>query len=534
MRRDPRNPGSKGSRSTYARRSKARAVCVVALAAIIVAVPATSPIGTATALGVPGIIGFITNDGLFFVQVGYSQFGYVTYYVNGSDLYTAALIVNLTAITLYNATAHIAVFTAPGNAVVATLNVGVVGYTTQTVAVNLPAPYGTYAEFKLTVDGTPFWFYDAMPYAFLGLTALENGGPDLATFIAVGLFFAYALPLMVKSERMTKRAIYAPKWNATLWLHGIFFGMVAWYFVSFPSINMTFKGWEFVVIPIPEAMFLFFWNAGRHSKNTKVRFTQVVARLGRPLELVEREYFSGQDADGDLVIMRSRSPFQWWYRSRGHHVKVWRHNEEGAPTPFPLNVISQQQLTEEQVHDPARFPHTAKYDARDDLKVVNIAEDDDAPVVRQYYVPRLSAFKVTWPHLVWHRDVVVPEHPNLITGGLVPETTKPKLCWPYVEDGRADVTLCSYHYMTVIAQREGYMTAEDAANALDRIEVQLWTERGFRHTETSRKADERLLAEEDIRDRPGTDLAADQLEAYVTPLPNRRDRRALGSGEQQA
>jgi hypothetical protein len=71
------------------------------------------------------------------------------------------------------------------------------------------------------------------------------------------------------------------------------------------------------------------------------------------------------------------------------------------------------------------------------------------------------------------------------------------------------------------------MTAEDLANECDNLAIQLWTERGFRHTETSRKADERLLAEEDIRNRPDSDLPEEELEKYVVPLPTgRRDRKS--------
>jgi len=512
-------------RSTSVRRVKPRAGLVALLTAVAVVGPFAMASGSAGAITIPGITGFITNDGLFFVQVGYAQFGYATYVGNGSQLYASSAIVNITGITQTAQVAHVSIYSYAENKTIDSLNVPVAGYTSLSLGINLPQNH-TWQQYRVTVDATPWWFWAFTPYSFLGFTGLQDGGVDLATFIAVGLFFVYAVPLMVKGERMTKRAIFSPKWNATLWLHGIFFGMVAWYFVSFPSINQFFLGWEFVIIPIPEAIFLFFWAAGRHSQNQRALFIQIVPRMGQRLAVIMRDFFVGKDSDGDLVIMRSRSPIQWWYRSRGHHVKVFRRSEKGALEPFPLDVLEQTRLTEEQVRDPARFPRGAKYDAHDDFPVVNSDDSEDFPFERLYFVPRVSAFKVTWPRMVMHKDVPVPEHTELVTGRVIPAGTEPKLCWPYIKDGHAEVALCSWHYMDVLAQAMGYMTAEDLANECDNLAIQLWTERGMRHTETSRKANERLDSEEDIRNRPDTDLPEEELEKYVVQLPTaRRDRR---------
>jgi hypothetical protein len=518
--------------STSARSVTHRSLLVALLTATSLLLPAVAASGSAAAITIPGTLGFITNDGLFFVQVGYSQFGFATYVGNGSDVYASAIIINITGITANAQVAHISVYEYASKNTVSTLNVPVTGYTSVAVGINLPQNH-SYMEYKISVDSTPWWVYAYTPWSFLGFTGLQDGGTDLATFIAVGLFFVYAVPLMVKGERMTKKAIYSPKWNATLWLHGIFFGLVAWYFVDFPSINIAFRGWEFIVIPIPEAIFLFFWAAGRHSQNRRALFIQIVPRMGQRLAVIMRDYFVGKDADGDLVIMRSRSPIQWWYRARGHHVKVFRRSEKGALEPFPLDVLEQTRLTEDQIRDPARFPRGEKYDAHDDFPVVSSDESEEFPFERLYFVPRVSAFRVTWPRMVMHKDVPVPQRTNLVTGAVIPAGTESKLCWPYIKDGHAEVALCSWHFMDVLAQAMGYMTAEDLAAECDNLAIQLWTERGFRHTETSRKADERLTAEEDIRNRPDTDLEEDELDQYVVKLPTgRRDRRALpGEGE---
>ena len=81
--------------------------------------------------------------------------------------------------------------------------------------------------------------------------------------------------------------------------------------------------------------------------------------------------------------------------------------------------------------------------------------------------------------------------------------------------------------MDVLAQAMGYMVAEDLANEMDDLATQLWAERGRQHTDTSRKADERLLAIEDLRNRPETDLTPEEREARVMRLPSGRGRKAL-------
>jgi len=519
--------------------SKTKGSTTIALILVVMVgalVPLSSVVGTASAIAIPGVNGYISSDGLFFIQVGFSLFGYAQYVSNGSQLYAAAVVLNITGITETQQTAHIAIFEYATGKTITSLNVPVPGYTTVVTGIDLPQNH-SWMRYKVTVDNTPWWFWAFTPYSFLGFTDLQDGGADLATFIAVGLFFVYALPFMWKGEQMTKRAIYAPRWNATMWLHGIFFGLLAWYIINFPSINQTFHGWEFVVIPIPEAIFLFFWAAGRHSSNQRALFIQIVPRMGNRLSVIMRDYFTGRDADGDLVIMRSRSPIQWWYRSRGHHVKVFRRSEAGALEPFPLDVIEQVRLSEEQVRDPARFPRGAKYDAHDDFPVVHSNQSEEFPFERLYFVPKVSAFRVTWPHMVAHKDIVVPAHTDLITQAQVPEGKKSVWCWPYIQDGHAEIALCSWHYMDVLAQAMGYTTASDLAEECDNLAIQLWTERGFRHTETSRKADERLLAEEDIRARPDSDIPEEELESHVVPLPSARrqgKQAPTGGGEARA
>lgn len=523
-----------GSRCTSDSKTMVKALFVVLATAVLVLGPALAATGDADAISIPGITGFITNDGLFFVQVGYQNLvGYTTYVSNGTQVYAAGITINVTAITGSEQVAHISIYSYGANATIQSLSVTVPGYTSIAVPVSL-AQVNAWIEYRITVDNTPWWIQAFTPYSFLAITGLQDGGVDFATFIAIIIFFCYALPLMIKSERMTKRAIYSPKWNALVWLHGIFIGFLADYAIYFSWWNMTFHGWEFIFIPIPEAIFLFFWNAGRHSQNRRALFMQIVPRSGQRMGVILRAWFVGKDEDGDLVIMYSRSPIQWWYRAHGHHIKVFRRSEVGALEPFPLDVIEQTQLTVDQVRDPARFPRGAKYDAHDDFPVINTDDSEEYPFERVYFVPRVSAFRVTPPRLVWHKDVKVPAHLSAVDGGSIPETTVSKLCWPYVQDGSADITLCSWHHMDVLAQMYGYMTSEDAATECDNLSIQLAAERGFRQTLTGRKASAQVNAENYTRDMPTEDLPEDQLAKYVMALPSgRRDKKAMPSGESE-
>lgn len=509
-----RDPSATG---TSARRFKVAAVLLalsVAAPMILVAAPENTG-----ALGIPGIIGFITNDGLFFVEYGYSTFGYPVYVYNGSQVYSAVVVVNITSVTLYNETAYIHLYSYWQGKIVANASVTIGGYGNQKVELQLPVNHD-YTLYRLVVDGTPGWFYGATPYNFLTLTNLQDGGVDLGVFVSTGLFLVYGLTLMVKSERMTRRAIYCPRWKAVMWLHGIFFGLVAWYFASFPTINSFFKGWEFVVIPVPEALFLFFWNGGRHSTNRQALFIQMVPRMGQRMGTIVKFFFVGRDRDGDLVLIKERSVFQWWLRSRGHHVKAFRRSEKGVLEPVPFDVLEHRLVGPDQLRDPSRFPRGAKYDAHDDFPVINSDDEEDSPIERIFFVPRISSFKVVWPYVTIFREIEVPAYTDL-EGKYHSATTKRKLAWPYVVDGKAEIQLASWHYGDVLAIASGWMQSEDLVEENDDLAIQVWTLKAKLQREASRKADERLSAEQEIQYRPYHDLSDEELEAGVPPRVER-------------
>lgn len=517
-------------RGTYVRSSWARVALLTCVALGLVG--ATLPASASASWPTPAPVGVVTHDGFFFAQGGGPDvFGTFIAAYNGSQVYTYAFSVNVTSLTNVTETATVHLYDMATHKFLGNGSVIVSPFASEFVNVTLPAAH-SWTQIRMTVDGTPMYFYVQTPYTFLSLTNLPDGGLDFLAFVVLGEFALLAFPVMLKSERMTKRAIYAPKFNATMWLHGIFFGLVALYFVDFPILNMGFRGWEFIAIPLPEIAFIFFWNAGRHSTNTRALFQQGDPREGRPLGFILAFLYVGEDEDGNLVAMRERSIFQWWYRSRGHHTKVFVRNKAGVQEPMAFKAIEVNLMNPNEVSELARLPRSGDPAATEGFRVLNRWWDDTDPITRVYFVPRISAFKLEWPRMRITKQVLVKG--KFSTDGRVrisEDHWADKLCWPYIEDGRAEITLAGWHYQDVWAINFRWMEAEDLVAENDELALQLWTERAQRDTESSRKADERLTANRDILRRPVNDLPDAELKAGVVPKREHRRQLPLSSGD---
>ena len=183
-----------GSRCTSDSKTMVKALFAVLATAVLVLGPALAATGDADAISIPGITGFITNDGLFFVQVGYQNLvGYTTYVSNGTQVYAAGITINVTAITGSEQVAHISIYSYGANATIQSLSVTVPGYTSIAVPVSL-AQVNAWIEYRITVDNTPWWIQAFTPYSFLAITGLQDGGVDFATFIAIIIFFLLRPP----------------------------------------------------------------------------------------------------------------------------------------------------------------------------------------------------------------------------------------------------------------------------------------------------------------------------------------------------
>jgi hypothetical protein len=525
-----------------------RILCVVL--ALALALPLAAPFASAGSRPSQGgwdngLIGFITDDGLFFVEVGDANFigGFQAFY-NGSQVYTYQLILNLTSLSRYTETATIRLVDTDSHQGIANLTVPMSGYSNQFVYVTLPTEH-SWTDMRITVDGTSGYFQWATPYTILSIGNLFNGGIDLAVFIGFGIYLWLSYPLGIKSERMTKRAVYAPEWKAAWWLHGIVVGFLATYAIYFTQINMFFKGAEVFLIPIPEAFFFFFWNAGRHSRRTVLKFKQPVTISGRPFSYIERKFFGGIDQNGNIVLVRfnSRSVLQWWYRSRGHHVVAWAMFEDGTPAtrftesiktrileaqakpaskgakpspaePLMMPIYDYESLTPDQLRDPTRLPKSGLYDQFRGTPVLGEGGNQEENVSYEFRVARISDFRFQEPHMsIWK---TVTESAYVDPEGVVHEgETKQKLTWPHIVDGSAQITLLSWHAQSIDAQNHGYMDTEDLVQVIADKDAALWAARGEIERLTEEKAERKTLANRDIRNRRSSDYEQEDFEEMV-------------------
>jgi hypothetical protein len=558
-RRSPRRPFLRyRTDSKYIGRALA---CFVVLAAV--ALPLATPfVGQAHAAAAPGPElysgwrtgqpGFITRDGLFFVEIGAPDFiGLFAPHYNGSQLYTYAITVNITSLIATNETARVHLFDYATGTYLTNLSVPMTKFSSQFVQVPMPTEH-KWTEVRIVVDGTPGYFYWRTPYTWLPIANLADGGIVLSVVVAFGVYLWISYPLSVKAERMTKRAVYAPEWKATWWLHGLVIGELAFYASDFPQINIAFHGWEVFLFPIPEAIFMFFWSAGRHSRKVVTRFDQPVAIPGRPLSFVSRPFYGGVDPDGNIVVIEygSKSLLQWWYRSRGKHVKVWSLFEDGRPAsrlsardsiadttarparpgqraiptePLTMPVYSYESLTPDQLRDPTRLPRSGLYDQFRGAAVLSEGGNVDEVVSYRFLVPRVSDFQVEWPHATFWRFENVAAYTDE-KGRFHPARQKRHLS-PHITEGHAQVTLMSWHGQDVYAQALGWMETEDLVLENGDLAVALAVARAQLQILSRRKAEEDTLANRDILQRPETDLEQPELEQLVEQFGgSRRDR----------
>jgi len=522
-------------RSTYGRSPKAGAILIAAAVLFLAILPAPVVAHPAPAQGCTydcGTTGFITRDGLFYVEVGYIGFlGTFNAEPNGSEVYAYAITLNITNIVSFNATAYIVVYDYATNT---TSRVDLLVGAYSAVQTDVPVPTSrAYVEVRVGVDGTAAYFWVETPWTFLGIAGLEDGGIDLAIFTGIAVFLLFGFPAMLKAFNMTRRAIYCPKWNATMWLHGIFFGFLAVYVVDFPALNSAFHGWEFLLIPLPEVLFAFFWIAGRASTNQQAQFLQAMPVRGHQLGFKSDVYYYGfvdgrgyGTTTGTLVIMPlGRSMKQWYYRSRGHHTRVFVRDPSDPKSVFePMwaEVRNVNDLSPPEIIDPTFFDvGSGRFAPHKGFEILHSDSADDQ-IDRMYFLKRLSSFKVTWPELITHRKKPVEAYTDK-QGNFHEATTKDVWTWPYITDGRAEFDLMPWHWEHVWGVEYGYERIEDVMEENDNLRVRIGVLEGELFTRSQRISDERVNAENYIRNRPHSELSQEEAERYAV-----RERPAKG------
>lgn len=545
-------------------------VCMAVGSPLLVAPTAHAATPTPSGLGGwnTGQPGFITRDGLFFIQAGADNFiGFFEPSYNGSQLYTYSVILNITSIVAANETARIHLYDYDTKSYLTNLTVPTTGYANVRVEIPLPTEH-TWTEVRITVDGTAGYFYWETPYTWLPISNLANGGIVLSVVVAFGVYLWIAYPLAVKAERMTKRAVYAPNNRASTWLHVLAVLELGIYAAWFPQINSALHGFEVFLFPIPEAVYVFFWSAARHSRRVIISFDQPVTIPGRPLSWIERPFYGGIDPDGNIVIIpyASKSWPLWWYRSRGYQVAVWalfedgraatrlsqreavrdtvaqpaRANQHATPVePLTMPVYDYESLTPEQVRDPTRLPRSGIYDNFQGAAILNqgsfMAHGGNVgeAVSFRFLVPNLSDFRVQWPSAtLWSFETVQAYTDE---GGKFHEAKKKRHFTPHITPGSAQVTLMSWHGQDVYAQSFNWQEATDLVEENDQLRAALWVARAQLHVESGRKAEEGLLANRDILERPYTDLEQEEIEELVERhVSERRDRGKPAPGDSGA
>lgn len=510
---------------TYGRRVKALLVVlffgtgVVGAGAIAVAPASASCIG-------PCLTGIFTSNGLLFVEAGPTTWGFFNPVGQGGQVYAYAITVELYSMVDSNETATLSLYDYGDAATVGTIQVVVPAYSVTWANLTLPTAH-SWSEVKLLIDGTPYLLWTETPYFFLSIPGIADGGFDLAIFIAIAVFFVFMIPLSLKGEAMTRRAIYCPKFPAKTWFHGIFAGMLAFYFSDFAFLNSTFQGWEWAVIPIPEAMFFFLWTAGRHSHDDLALVLQGVPVTGDPMEFVADFYHVGETTDGKLIACFP-GPIQWWYRSRGHYTVLWERKNDGGPEPMAFHATEGNKLTPEQIAWLRRVPVNPNSVPAKGFRVRMKGDAEKIGVSHIFQVASRDDWNVKPPHMVWRKTL--PAHDEVDVNGItVHIKEKTKWTWPHVEVPPAQITLAPSHYQDVWYTNNNWMESEVLVQENSDLRTALWSLRGHLQVVTSRKAEEGQNAKTAIEERPYSDLSPEDLDAGVA-----QHRREKGLGRKEA
>jgi hypothetical protein len=461
--------------------------------------------------------GFVTADYDFFVQVGTPVFG-VGFNAEpaGSQLFTAYLTVVLYPLTNTTHTAYLDLYE-PTSSKLPFSYTTIVVNPNSTATVELPVPSSlNYVEDRLEVDGTNVYYYTETPVTIFPIPALLVGGVDLVAIIALVEFLVIGLPLVWWAGRLAKRAVHAPRLKAVLWLHGLVLSFFALYVSDFPSLNVFFGGWEWLLFPIPTMIFLFFWELGRHNRDETV---QIDRAHPRALDRMGFDFWTihvATDARGNLNLI-GRLWRDTFFRLTGHQMPIYIRREDGGQLePAAASVVLRRvEDATEELRRALDFARGSHGEPTDDFEVTNrISGDEDIPA-RRFFVASMDPYDIVWPRWTIHKDVPTP--PRMLPNGTRIEGpgTKRVLCWPHVIDGHCEIRLASVHYANVWSVGLGWREAEDLVKLNDDLELENWVLKTRLHRLAEQKAAPRLAAHLDILSMPTDDLAPADAAAYV-------------------
>lgn len=461
--------------------------------------------------------GFVTRDDRYFVQVGDSIFGFFNAQPAGAQLFTGYLFVYLYPLTNSTHTATLKLYLV-GKPNVLELNASVVVPANQTQSVQLPLPASDhYIKIRLFVDGTPVVYWTETPIQILPLGALTDGGISLVAIIALTEFLVVGLPLMAYAWRLALKAKHAPRVKAILWLHGIVLGMLAYWVINYPALNVLFSGWDWLIFPLPTMAFLFFWELGRHNRDQRALVLRGNPQSGHRLGFDWWNIYVARDDQGNLILV-GQGWRDFFYAAWGSHfVKLYRRKEDGTKfEPVPASLFHRAHVNKaEDVWTPYRIPREGKLGPEDDFEITNrvTGYEDDEPAYL-YFVASVDPFSIKWP--TWHAFREEPTPPKLSPEGrvLIPAGTRRRFS-PHVEDGSAEVRLASWHYSDVWAVAMGWQEIEDVVRAKEDLAFENRILKTHMEREIERRVEARLNADLDLSSRSVDELSPEEAAAYV-------------------
>lgn len=519
-----------------------RLLAILLVAGLLAPVVGSGAVGEARGdlLGVPTFIGFVTSDGLFFVEVGTSAFGSFNPLPPGSQVFGTGLTIVAFGITEENRTLTVVYKQFPGGNATQYANLSFVVQGRGVAVAELDFPTtDRWIPATLDVDGTVLHYTVETPILLIPIANLTNGGFDLIVLGVLSEYLVFTFPLIVLARWLTRRALWAPKVKAILWLHGIILGIASFVILDFPLVNQTVGGLGWFVYPIPLAVFTFFWSCSLFNRAEVVQVQRANTAGGHRLSFDVWTIRVGRDRAGNLVLLGRRWR-DWLFGALGHHtiLSPFDADEKGLePQGHELlehEVRAGTKLAGDEAATTGRrirWKRPTKEKPEDDFHVRNAQERGEDDPTMLYFVASADPVAVEWPRLSLHRLKKVPDRYDADGRLLEPAHTKSVLTWPHILDGKAEIRLASIHYADVVAVAMGWKTVEDVVKVAEQRHLQVYLLKAHLSNEVARQVEEKLTAYLDLTTRPAMELPEEEAEAEVEGKPKKGSRAAKAEPE---
>lgn len=458
--------------------------------------------------------GFLTYDRHFLVFNGITTFGggYEVVY-NGSQVYASQFVLVLYSLLPVTETVPIVL---EENGVNQTTTTTVQPGVADLVDVSL-YPTHSWTNVVLLVDGTPQVYSVSVPLSFLPNSIANVGGLDLLALAIISeSLFCLALATSFAYGIMRK-ALWAPKFSLLVWGHVILFSIVGAVILDFQQVDQTFAGWS----PLVYAFFLFpiffLFALSFFNRAPSAEMLQANAPLAGRLRFNRWDLRIGRDLKGRWVLVGDRWS-HFLFRAAGKQVPLTTSESTIiGPEPFMADIVNRRVVSKQQLLKRVRKLSPEKADALDDFDIINVTVDGRPvksgrrePPVKLLFTPVGKPVEVEWPRLSVHKQKDVPDKFDKEGNLLVPAHKKTALCFPYITEGRANITLHTIHFRSAVSVVAGWRTADDLSLLVSDVQLDLESLKANVHTVVARKVREKLLARESLLMWGADDLPEDE------------------------